>query len=320
MKPSLFFILLSTFFCPGYIYSQKFIERYFDHNWKETVSADQARFYSLAESKDSGWLRRDYFINLKKVQMLGLYEDKENKIKNGTFYWLYPNGAFKQVGKYIHNKKVGVWLGFYDTGVMADSSNYIDGNPSGISLSWYRDGTAKDSLNVNENGLGVYISWFDNGQPSSAGRYIEFNKQHGRWQYFHKNGKISAVELYDRGVLKDKQYFDESGSSMDTAFHDKSAEFPGGDKAWYKFLSKNLHFPSNTELANSHFAFVVISGIINEEGKVIQVEVSVPFDTEFDAIALKAVKNSPSWLPAINHNRKVYHYFNQCVMFSQSFY
>jgi antitoxin component YwqK of YwqJK toxin-antitoxin module len=319
-------VRIATFFCLVFIfqnhysYSQKFIERYFDHNWKETVSADQARFYSLAENKDSGWLRRDYYINLKKVQMLGLYKDKENKIKNGTFYWLYPSGVFKQVGKYTDNMKEGIWMSFYDNGVMADSANYKNGFPLGISLSWYRDGTMRDSLNVNESGNGVYVSWFDNGQPSSAGRYIEFDKQHGRWQYFHKNGKISSVELYDRGMLKGKQYFDEGGRSIDTTSNDKVAEFPDGNKGWQKYLSKNLHFPPNTEIANSHFAFVVISGIINEEGKVAHAEVSVPFNSEFDEIALKAVKNSPAWLPAISHNRKVYYYFSQSVMFSQSYY
>ena len=58
---------------------------------------------------------------------------------------------------------------------------------------------------------GVEVSWFDNGQPSSAGKFSEF-KQHGQWQYFHKNGQISSIEIYDHDSLKNKQYFDENGN------------------------------------------------------------------------------------------------------------
>lgn len=252
--------------------------------------------------------------------MVGLYEDKENKIRNGTFYLVYPNNKFQTIGKYVHNKKEGVWLDYYSDGSMKDSMNYQDGHQVGISLSWYGNGAGEDSMNVEENGNGVYVSWFDNGQPSSAGRYTAFTSRHGKWQYFHKNGKLSAIELYDHDTLKSKQYFDETGNYLpDTTSHDRDAEFPGGDKAWSKYLSKELYFPSNLELSNSDFAVVVISGIINEEGKVLEAEVTVPFQTRFDEIALDAVKKSPNWLPAIEHNRKVRYRFRQAVSFSQSF-
>ena len=295
------------------------MERYYDYKWRPCMVED-ARFYSITKNTDTGWYRTDVYINLKKIQMAGLYEDEENTIKNGTFYWFYANGLIKSVGRYVHNKKEGIWINYYQDRSIKDSSNYKDGNIIGISLGWYSNGYTKDSLNVDDNGNGVYVSWFDNGNPSSAGKYIEFNKQHGTWQYFHKNGNQSSVEVYDHNILKDKHYFDESGKPMsDTTSRDKDAYFPGGDKAWSKYMSKNLHFPSNYEIQNNHQIINVVTGTITDEGKVIDIEDNVPVADAFDKLALAALKNSPNWIPAVSHNRKIYDTFSQSVNFSQSY-
>ncbi|MEO5783321.1 MAG: energy transducer TonB [Ginsengibacter sp.] len=313
----LIFLLIFTFLHFQNSFSQKFIEKFYDENWKEEFSSDGARFYSITTKTDSGWYTSDYFLTINKLQMLGLYEDAENKIKNGTFYWFFPDGKVKAIGKYDNNLKVGTWLDYYRNGSLQDSLNYNNGNLKGISLSWYLDGSAKDSFNINEKGSGVYVSWFDNGQPSSAGRYVGFINQHGRWNYYHKNGNISAAELYDNGILKEKQYFDVNGTLADTTFHDAKAEFPGGNKGWSKYLSRELYFPGNLYFKNSYTAGIVVTGTINEDGKVIDAEVSVPLHPEFDKIALNAVKKSPKWIPAISHNRRVYSHFTQLVKFNQ---
>ncbi|MGI8582838.1 MAG: toxin-antitoxin system YwqK family antitoxin [Chitinophagaceae bacterium] len=83
--------------------------------------------------------------------MAGLYEDKENTISNGTFYWFYSNGTLKSVGRYVHNKKDGVWLNYFQDKSLKDSSNYKDGNLIG-SLGWYSNGFMRDSLNVDSYG------------------------------------------------------------------------------------------------------------------------------------------------------------------------
>lgn len=299
-------------------FSQNKIETYFDYNWRETFS-DHASFYSISQKTDSGWYREIFYIGTKKLQMAGLYADDKNKDRNGVFYWVYPNNSFKTVGKYIHNKKEGAWLDYYSNGVIEDSLNYHDDHPAGVSLSWYRSGYMKDSLNVDGNGNGIYISWFDNGSPSSAGRYVDFTKKHGKWQFFHKNGKISAIEVYDHDSLQSKQFFDESGNEVVAEEKDHEAQFPGGEKAWSNYLSNHLHFPSNFEFQNSERVVVVVSALIDENGKVIDAEVSVPVHPKFDEIALNAIKSCPSFIPAVEHNRKVYYSFRVPISFSQGF-
>jgi antitoxin component YwqK of YwqJK toxin-antitoxin module len=310
---------LGCLLIPVVAFCQRSIESYYDYLWRETF-ADHARFYAITEHADSGWYTKIFYIGSMKLQMAGLYEDKENKVPNGMFYWVYPNGKFQTIGKYVHGKKEGNWQEYFSDGSLKDTRNYKNGNPSGTALSWYKNGMSKDSSQFDDNGNGIAFSWFDNGQPSAAGRYIEFNKKHGAWQYFHKNGKVSAVEAYDHGHLVSWKYFDETGSPVtDTSLVNKEAEFPGGEKAWGKYLSSVLHFPADLELQNSEFAVVVISSTLNEEGKVIDAEVKVPFHPRFDEIALNAIKKSPAWIPAVEHNRKVYYHFTQSVSFSQGF-
>lgn len=292
------------------------MERFYDYNMKEAF-AERARFRSVIKQTDSGWYETRYFITPRVLQMAGLYSDHDRQIKNGTFYFFYPNTIMKSIGKYVNNKREGLWLIYYSDHSLKDSLNYKDGNPINISLSWYKDGTMSDSLKMDNSGNGVEIAWFDNGQPSSAGKFVEFKKQ-GNWQYFHKNGKLSSQELYDHDSLKNRKYFDENGiAQTDTSSKDRDAQFPGGEKAWNKYVWSKLYFPSNYELTG-HLASLVIDATINEEGHIINVEVPIPLHPEFDKIAVKAVTGSPMWIPAIDHNRKIYYHFTQSVSFSES--
>ncbi|MGH2646055.1 MAG: energy transducer TonB, partial [Ginsengibacter sp.] len=198
------------------------------------------------------------------------------------------------------------------------SENYVNGNKVGISLGWYEDGSAKDSLNVGSDGSGVYVSWFDNGNPSSAGRYVEFDKQHGKWQYFHKNGKLSSLEIYDHDKLIDKNYFDEEGNPMgDTTNTDREVQFVGGEKAWQKYFLKNVYYPSGYEFKNGYHAEVIIKAIVNEDGKVINYWVSLPLNPAFDKAALGLFDKSPLWQPAMSHNRKVYGTITESINFTE---
>lgn len=315
MMPAKLCFLIIILFTSNLSFSQKNFERYYDINMHEDF-AEKARFHSFIKGTDSGWYENRYFITPNILQMAGLYSDKERQIKNGMFYFFYPNGSVKSSGKYINNKKGGLWLEYFSNHFLKDSFNYKAGQPIGISLSWYTNGMIKDSLNMDDKGSGVEVSWFDNGQPSSAGKFSEF-KQHGKWQYFHKNGQISSIEIYDHDSLKNKQYFDENGNIADTSSKNREAQFPGGEKGWHKYVSSKLYFPANYELTG-HITSLLVSAIVNEEGNIIDAEITVPLHPEFDKIALKAISKSPLWIPAIDHNRKVYYQFTQTFGFSQS--
>ncbi|MCU7547783.1 energy transducer TonB [Chitinophagaceae bacterium LB-8] len=293
------------------------IEKYFDYAWRPT-DATTARYYALIEKKNSLWLRKDYFIHEGRLQMEGHYKDSACKKEEGKFSYYHANGALESTGAYTDGKRQGLWLRFHENGMTKDSVTYVNDNVIGTRLCWHSNGFLSDSSVMIEDGSGVSVSWFDNGNPSAAGKYAAGNKMHGKWQFFHKNGKTSAVEVYDNGRLLSKQYIDEEGNTLsDTTNRDREASFPGGLKAWQKYLVKNLYFPSQWKLANADMAIVVVDAAIDEEGNVTDIRLTAPLHPDFDQIALNVLRKAPKWNAAVSHNRKVKFYFRQPVVFQQ---
>jgi antitoxin component YwqK of YwqJK toxin-antitoxin module len=308
--------LLLPLLLPSLPGSAQKIEKYYDYQWRET-EPQYARLYAVVEKTDSGWRRKSYFLQKGTLQLQAYYEDSACKIASGTFLSLHPTKEIEWVGRYVHNKKQGLWLRFYQDGKPMDSAVFDNGRQTGIGIGWHHNGYMSDSSVTLPDGSGVRVSWFDNGVPSSTGRVAEY-KMDGKWTYFHRNGKPSSIELYDHGKFVDKQFFNEKGNLVaDTSNNDKPATFPGGLVAWGKFLSKHLFFPPEYKINNSDKASVVITCTADEEGRIQDAYVSVPFFPEFDKIALDAVRQSPRWIPAMNHNRKVKATFRQPVIFSQ---
>ena len=296
-------------------YSQT--EKYFDYRW-QPCNPEEARFYAIINKTDSGYVRKDYFIHERSLQMSGKYKDADCTIQDGSFFYFHPNGNLSSLGQYVNGKRDGVWQSFHSNGAARDSVTFNMGGIVGIRMSWHANGYIADSLYVKEDGTAVNISWFDNGVPSSAGRLSASGKQQGKWIYYHNNGKCSAIETYDEGILLNKLYFDEEEKpEADTTSKDRDAVYGNGANAWQNYMARNCYFPNQYKLTNADKAVVEVSFEVNEAGQVENAFVSTPFHPEFDRIALKAVQQSNKWKPAISHNRKIKTRLIQSLTFAQ---
>ncbi len=85
---------------------------------------------------------------------------------------------------------------------------------------------------------------------------------------------------------------------------DKMPEFPGGQVALVKYLSKNIKYPSKykKEKVNGR---VFVSFVINKEGKVTQPKILRSLNEECDAEALRVISKMPDWIPGEKEGRKV---------------
>lgn len=292
-------------------------ELYFDWKYKR-CAPDKARFVSIRKQTDSGWLCNDFYYTEKHpLYMKGLYEDKDRKIQNGWFTYYFPNGAIFNTGRYIKKQKEGLWLGYHYNGIMSDSIVYEAGQRKGTAMFWYRNGYISDSAVYNNDGTGVSVSWFDNGQPAEYGKTLN-GKKEGKWQFFDIAGNKAAQEEYKEDTLISRIYFDEKGNALtDTANRDAPASFAGGTAAWQKYVYKNLQFPPGYKLVNAEIVTVVVGAIVNEDGSVTDAFVQIPFNAVFDKEALRLFKKSLRWIPAIKNNRKVKTLIRQPVSFAQ---
>jgi TonB family protein len=124
--------------------------------------------------------------------------------------------------------------------------------------------------------------------------------------------------LYAKGYQVSAEYFDEEGKPLtDTTGVNREATMKGGEAAWKKYLEKKLYWPTGLQFTTPATVTVGISFVIDENGKVTDAEVSMPFHEAFDKIALKVIQNSADWQPAVVNNRKVKAYRVQPVNFAQ---
>jgi len=68
---------------------------------------------------------------------------------------------------------------------------------------------------------------------------------------------------------------------------------------------------------NTDEVTVVVTATIDEDGNVLDPFVEVPFNKNFDKIAITIFKKSPRWLPAISHNRSLMQIVKQPITFRQ---
>ena len=293
------------------------IEKFYDFAWRP-CEAGSARFYSQMELKDSGWVRRDYYLPARNLQMVGLFKDSSGQVKNGSFFFFHPNKALSSTGRYSNNKKDGIWISWHDNGYMKDSINYEEGEETGTALRWHDNGYLEDSVKHNADGTAVSVSWFDNGELSSAGRLNMLGAYNGKWQFFHRNGQLSSDEIYNNGQLVSKKYYTETGvPQADTSSGNPQATFPGGVEKWTKYLDKNLYWPPRFQLVNGDKAVIRVEFTVDETGTVKNIYLSVPFEPAFNDILIRTLRNSPKWIPAVSHNRKVAFVHRQQITFAQ---
>ena len=93
------------------------------------------------------------------------------------------------------------------------------------------------------------------------------------------------------------------------------SEYPGGPAAWLRYLNKNFHYPDDA-LTNEIQGVVMVQFIVDKEGIVSDVQaISGPEEGGLREEAMRVIRKSGVWIPAIQNGRKVKSYKRQPVVF-----
>jgi protein TonB len=96
---------------------------------------------------------------------------------------------------------------------------------------------------------------------------------------------------------------------------EKEAEFPGGVQAWARFLNKTLRYPDQAMSADIQ-GIVMVEFIVDADGSVSDVKaVSGPEEGGLREEAIRVIKKSGKWVPALQNGRYVRAYRRQPVIF-----
>ena len=131
-----------------------------------------------------------------------------------------------------------------------------------------------------------------------------------------KDEGIVAPPVSDagKGVIEAPKKVEEDYDKTFTKVEIEST-YPGGPSAWMRYLSKTFHYPEEAS-ANEIQGTVVVQFIVDKEGNVSDVEVvSGPSGGGLRDEAMRVIKKSGKWEPAVQNGRKVKSYKKQPIIF-----
>lgn len=95
---------------------------------------------------------------------------------------------------------------------------------------------------------------------------------------------------------------------------EKMPRFPGGDAECFKFLSKNIKYPTIAQ-ENGIQGRVILQFVVNKDGSIVDVVVARSVDPYLDKEAVRVVKSMPKWEPGEQRGKPVRVKYTLPVMF-----
>lgn len=137
-----------------------------------------------------------------------------------------------------------------------------------------------------------------------------------------KIGTVNQEGVKDEGIVappddgkgvveapkKDDEDYDKTFTKVEI-----ESEFPGGTSAWMRYLNKSLRYPQDA-IDNEIQGTVVVQFIVDKEGNVSDVE-AVSGAPELRDEAVRVIKKSGKWTPAVQNGRQVKSYKKQPIVF-----
>ncbi len=92
------------------------------------------------------------------------------------------------------------------------------------------------------------------------------------------------------------------------------SDIPGGTAAWFRYLKKNLRYPDEA-VNNEIQGTVIVQFIVDKEGNVSDVKAISGPQGGLREEAVRVIKKSGKWTPAVQNGRKVKSYKKQPIVF-----
>jgi protein TonB len=120
------------------------------------------------------------------------------------------------------------------------------------------------------------------------------------------------VEDAGKGVVEAPKKVEEDWDKTFTKVEIES-DYPGGQAAWQRYLLKTLRYPQEAQ-DNEIQGTVVVQFIVDKAGTVSSVE-ALSGPNELREEAVRVIKKSGTWTPAVQNGRQVKSYKKQPIVF-----
>lgn len=179
-------------------------------------------------------------------------------------------------------------------------SRYLYAGPI-VFLKTYRDREMTE--------LHGYVAYYDSrGRVDSSG-YISGGQKDSWWNYFTDSLTVYETVVYKNGQVTYRQDRQKPGSEQkkpdSTAIIvEKEAYFKKGVEEWTKYIQKTIKIPKRFQ-SLGHTGIIRVAFIVNTDGKVIEPHIQQSVEYSADEEALRIIRESPDWMPALQGGRRV---------------
>lgn len=257
-----------------------------------TVTSTIAQTNSFVKYFDSTWKP----CTKEKASFYTQFEKQDTAYKCTSYYLpsnkLYGKSTFYDT---LFKKRIGLAILYYENGKVMDSSYEHTDSTRNYMYKYYDNGNLKDSFAFG-NGIGTSSHFYENGQLCA---HASFNKE--------------------LNTFVSKQGYDSLGNIIPNFIFQKAAAFKGGLQGWITFLEANLKssIPVKKGAPIGRYT-VVMRFTIDAEGNTsdISAENDPGYGTKEEA--LRVMKKSPKWEPAILYGKNVAYRHRQSITFQVS--
>lgn len=129
-------------------------------------------------------------------------------------------------------------------------------------------------------------------------------KRHDNIEVLKKGGHHCAACEYLSKQAEKKNGGKKRGKDFVFDVVEKMPSFPGGMKALFDYLDKNIKYPAKA-VKNKIQGRVIVQFIVDEKGNLSDIKVVKSVETSLDAEAVRVVKSMPRWNPGMQNGKAV---------------
>ena len=277
------------------------ITRYYLNNNLITQQKDSATYYLQFEKSADGLVHYSRYCMNNQLKESGSVQNITTLIKEGEITSYYANGNKKEVSNYTAGLINGMQTRFFDNGeinykIIINAAGYGE-TLSKESATQYLYCANKDLQITLQDGNGYFLAYDENLSVSQEGN-VKNTKADGLWKGY-EGQQLAFAEVYKNGKLIKGENFATDGRTYAYKQRNQRPEPKGGIDNFYKYISSSL------ETIDASNANMLIKFMVDDSGKLKNIEVINSSDSKINSMAVNVLKNAPKWNPALAQGKPV---------------
>ena len=202
----------------------------------------------------------------------------------GNYIDFFPNGHKMRITNFVNGRQLGDVIAYFPNGrfyYKKTFSEEITEKPD-ILLDDCSDSTGKV---LTENGNGYWVEYKEDFSSVSAKGKVVNGRPDSTWSFVQANG-YTAVRRY------------KDGKPLSVISVNQAASYPGGPDNLSRFIAMHVRYPQQAH-DQGIVGTVTVSFVVEKDGSLSNVHVKQGIGGGCDEEAVRVVKLSPKWHPAI---------------------